>query len=565
MKFLFLMMVMVGFVSTAKAQVGELPHYFSFDGYLLDGSSNPIPGPVNVTFQVYNPAGNCLVFEETHTSVTPAVDGSFNLKVGLGTRASSAVDGGVMWATIFQNTSLVRSAGSGCTGGYTPVIGDARKLRVTVGGTVLSPDYTISSVPFATTAETLQGKTASEFMLAKPYTLPAIDGSNGQSLVTDGAGNISWQTAGAGISSLNGATGPAQTFAFGSVGTAPAWSTAGAIHTLNIPSASTASVSAGLISNTDFITFTNKMPNVSGALNETLRYDGATWTPTSGLTITSGGDVSVMNTPTTGTHVATKNYVDAAVGTAVPNGSSAGQFLQWDGTSWQPMMANFLSIAGGTMSGLLDSSNRFTSSYLGSSSSPTFAINAMNGFFSPSVNTLAISAGGTERIRVDSSGNVGIGTPSPMTMLDVIGEIKATNLRLTGGGNMPGNACPMSGMIGYYAGSDKPVYCDGITWKLFNGASLPDMGSGSFANFTNSNVLVMSGPSTSITLNDVVNGGEYKLVIQGGASQTYTFTAPPCSTWKYNPPNAATTVSTDTIYKIQILNSTCYVDWKSGY
>jgi hypothetical protein len=71
----------------------------------------------------------------------------------------------------------------------------------------------------------------------------------------------SWQTlgiSGAGLTSLNGITNSTQTFALGTAGNAPAFNSAGTVHTLNIPMASTASVTAGLLSKTDYDSFTAK-------------------------------------------------------------------------------------------------------------------------------------------------------------------------------------------------------------------------------------------------------------------------------------------------------------------
>ena len=64
-----------------------------------------------------------------------------------------------------------------------------------------------------------------------------------------------------GLTALNGLTAQVQSFANGSTGTAPAFVSSTATHTLNIPLASAASVTAGLISNTEFNTFNDKMSN----------------------------------------------------------------------------------------------------------------------------------------------------------------------------------------------------------------------------------------------------------------------------------------------------------------
>jgi len=54
--------------------------------------------------------------------------------------------------------------------------------------------------------------------------------------------------------------------------------------------------------------------------------------------------------------------------------------------------------------------------------SPTGDTNT--GVFFPAADTIAFSEGGTEAMRIDSSGNVGIGTSSPTTKLDVNGSVR---------------------------------------------------------------------------------------------------------------------------------------------
>ena len=53
---------------------------------------------------------------------------------------------------------------------------------------------------------------------------------------------------------------------------------------------------------------------------------------------------------------------------------------------------------------------------------------ARSNVYSPSANTIGIVTSGTERVRVDSSGNIGVGTSSPGCKLEVTGLIRATSL-----------------------------------------------------------------------------------------------------------------------------------------
>jgi len=103
----------------------------------------------------------------------------------------------------------------------------------------------------------------------------------------DGTAVQALGAAGAGLTSINGNTAAAQTIAVGSSGLAPAVVDAGSIHTINIPMASTGSVTAGLLSNADFASFNAKQPagNYITALSGDLTATGpgavaATLSPT---------------------------------------------------------------------------------------------------------------------------------------------------------------------------------------------------------------------------------------------------------------------------------------------
>jgi hypothetical protein len=66
---------------------------------------------------------------------------------------------------------------------------------------------------------------------------------------------------------------------------------------------------------------------------------------------------------------------------------------------------------------------------LGSAANPslTFLGDTNTGIFSPAADTIAFAEGGTEVARFDSSGQLGIGTSSPSTRLDVAGNVRSSS------------------------------------------------------------------------------------------------------------------------------------------
>ncbi|WP_409479016.1 tail fiber domain-containing protein [Pseudobdellovibrio sp. HCB154] len=88
----------------------------------------------------------------------------------------------------------------------------------------------------------------------------------------NGTSWLPFGVAGAGITNINGSTSGSQTFATGITGTVFNISSVNGVHTFNIPLAASSSVTAGLLSNTDYLTFTNKLNATSAAVISALGY-----------------------------------------------------------------------------------------------------------------------------------------------------------------------------------------------------------------------------------------------------------------------------------------------------
>ncbi|MGE0528430.1 MAG: hypothetical protein AB7P49_15275, partial [Bdellovibrionales bacterium] len=160
--------VLLFFSRALLAQTGPLS--LNIGGGLFQANGAAVTNSnVNFRFELYDKAGSCVLYSEEHLGVDLSQSkGRFSLTFGKGSNPQNLLESSMAFtARLFQNDG-VPQVFTGCPGGVTLSSGDERVIRVHYdlgsGYVAMSPDVGVESSGFALVADTLRGKTPSDFV-----------------------------------------------------------------------------------------------------------------------------------------------------------------------------------------------------------------------------------------------------------------------------------------------------------------------------------------------------------------------------------------------------------------
>ena len=402
------------------------PQTITLDGKLFDSptSDNPLlDSNVVINVKIFDPNKACVLYEENQTVDTTTTQGRFSIRVGSEPHAAKrgTDDPQNAMARIFQNTSLIPAAPSAaCPTGYTPAIGDERFMRITVAPThgtpeILGPDTIIDSVPTAMVAETLQGFGPAD--LLRVNTTPELTQANVESVFSSpNYGRLTNLLSGSSTDYVHangsGATIPGFASAPSSAANGQMWfdTLTGELKFKNSGGVQTVTTGGGSVTSVN-VAMPSTVFNVSGG------------------PITSSGTI-------------TATLADQNAGTVF-----AGPSAATGAPTFRALQASDLPAGGyDTAYARLNGNNVTAAISIGSNT--TYP--------------LAFRTDGIDRMTIDITGKIGVGTATPVVAFDVDGAVRV-------GDDVQSCTATVAGAIRYHGTSID--YCNGSTWLTLAAAS----------------------------------------------------------------------------------------------
>ncbi len=529
------------------------------DGYPLEAAS------VNFKFTILDPAGACILYSETYSSVNMNSTGgliSFSLGSGVKTYPVSSPT----FEDVFSNISPSLSCDVGGPVSYSPLATDTRKIVMQFhdgSGWQTLPAMNINAVPyamFANEALTLNGKADSAFVeVANIPTCLSTEALryNGTSFSCITTSEVS---AAAVVAAL---------------GYTPA---TGASVTALTSSLSTTDSLLSQVSATVF----SVSSTVSSLASSVSALTSSQWL-SSGTSISYGaGNVGVgTSSPTSLLHLYSESAVfqqlliDAARNSA---GSYGLVFQKSRGnTSLRTPSLNGDRLGELIFQGYTDGSYPGESAKIRVTAAEAASATGVGGRIQFMTTAVGASAP-VERVRFESDGHVGIGTTTPVTNLDVSGGVRIS---------MEPAACAVSfaGTLRYNSGLVE--YCNGTAWSAFGVAGAGITLFNGSASGTQSFVTGISG--TNFNISSVNGVHSFNIPLASSAAVTagllsnadyVTFNSKVSATSAsvitalgYTPASAATvaTLSTNTAASFSAITSSQWVTsgseihYNSGY
>ncbi|MFN8945207.1 MAG: hypothetical protein ACK5WZ_11375 [Pseudobdellovibrionaceae bacterium] len=606
--------LMVFFLGSAAW--AQTPALLPFQGRLTDSFGNNVNYTVTVNFRMYPPAGSCYIYEETQT-VTPNELGLFSVLLGDSSYKTYPA-GPLAFEKVFNN-SVSNTLVDSCSGMYTPALNDWRRIQVIVNGTSLPDMQTIASSPYALHSNFLGGKTASEFIQVSGNTTQ----TNVNTLTSgnDASSLHNHDSIYARIDSGNNFVGPITSssglYASGSSGTVGigTTSTLADLHIRKNTPSFRMEMNAGSAGNGTIDFFSGSSQRASIRASETTNQLVFQTGSTTALTLDQNQNANFAGNLMTNGFLSMGRYTNAqqislrdtylipcgfgCLGTVWTN-STDNSMNYWNGTTIMtvPKFSPVSYVAGG----LVVSSNSELSvlapgganQVLGMNSAGTAAeyktLTAGSGVtISNAAGSVTINA--TVTGSTLNNGQVWVGNGSNQAAAR---NLLKTDIKSSVAGNWftASSACAAGTALNFDSVTDT-VSCqalsltssqvttalayspvnragDSMTGNLSTSGQIRSsqntVAVGATVDFNTGNTQVLSAPGGStITLNNMQDGGSYTLVITDTTSRTYSFAN--CTSTRWAPAAASTSGQTVfSILRVTIASTvTCYISWISGF